>query len=230
MKKIFKTIWENNRKLMFGILILVFIIVFFIILEESWTDKNNSSKQAAVTDIVSEEEQPEDDMLELLEEIEKSTQSPEDTEPLEFSDITEEELQSYYAVYEVPYVLHLRKALNGYLTGTNEGMDDPEFVINGIKETEKKYGIKDGLASFSKDYYKSKFVVMWIEDSITGGKNIDIVFQDKPDNIFRAWVYGNPEANYYDLRAFYESTKSSEEKLYFIKLYENFILDKEHAI
>jgi len=119
------------------------------------------------------------------------------SEDLDFQDI-----QSYYNAYQAPSVVHLRKALNGYLSGTNEGMDS-EFVIKK-RESESYLA---GLDSFDKAYYKSKFIVLDITRNDYGGELITIIFRDKPDKIFRAWVYfywnaGTPD--YYDFRDFWQ--------------------------
>ena len=97
--------------------------------------------------------------------------------------ITEEDLSSYYAAYSDPFVLHLRKALDNFLAGSQEGMESFEFV------TESHFpGRRSGLNAF-KDYLSSKFVVMWLADALMGGKIITVLFRDKPDKLFDAWVY-----------------------------------------
>ena len=56
-------------------------------------------------------------------------------------------------------------------------------------------GITSGLESFDKDYYKSKFVVATFGDNkeIEGSKDIQIIFKDRPDRIFYAWIGNNPQ-------------------------------------
>lgn len=139
---------------------------------------------------------------------------------------TEEQLKSYYAVYSDPFVILIRKALNGYLNGTNEGMEIPEAVIE-IHEMES--GAQAGLAAFERDYYQSKFVVVALEDALMGGKTVTIIFQEKPDRVFTAWVYKLGD-DQYDLRGFWEdreATKYIDEQL---KTLGRYIFDKEHSI
>ena len=144
--------------------------------------------------------------------------------PLEF---TEEQLESYYSSYSNPYVIHIRKALGGYLDGSNVGMDSPESVI----EKGEINGTPTGLSSFDKDYYKSKFIVYAINNSIAGGKEIVIIFQDKPDKLFTAWVYKFGGEEEYDLRGFWQDLTYDEGKMAEIQqLYKNQLEDKEHAI
>lgn len=139
---------------------------------------------------------------------------------------TEEQLKSYYAVYSDPFVIHIRKALNGYLTGTNEGMEIPDAVIEKHDMTS---GSPAGLAAFERDYYQSKFVVMAIEDALMGGKTATIIFQDKPDRVFTAWVYKLGDEQY-DLRGFWENETATESLDEQRKALGKYIFDKEHSL
>ena len=121
-------------------LLLIFIIIVVVIINRDFRDKEEVLAPEK-TEIIPEK-------TEIIEEV----------IPLKYSDLTEEQLQEYFRVYEDPFVVTLRKGLNGYLDGTNEGTDDPEFLINGLGDNSKS-----GLATFSKDYYKSKFVVLYID-------------------------------------------------------------------
>ena len=135
------------------------------------------------------------------------------------------ELKQYYASYKDPFVLQIRKALNGYLAGTNEGMESPDIVI----KKDDLNGSPSGLASFDKEYYKSKFVVLAIDDALFGGKDISIIFQDKPDIIFTAWVYKFSDVHY-DLRGFWEDDKATENIDLALKTFGKYIFDKEHSL
>lgn len=139
---------------------------------------------------------------------------------------TQEQLNDYYQLTKNPYVLHIRKALNGYLNGTNVGMDSPDLVI----EKDTINGSPAGLLSFSKDYYKSKFVVFMMDDSMAGGKFIRIIFQDKPDKVFIVWVY-KLAGGEYDFRGFSQDSGYTEEKMKEIRiLYKTIFEDEEHSI
>ncbi|MDD4902844.1 MAG: hypothetical protein PHE24_07000, partial [Patescibacteria group bacterium] len=114
------------------------------------------------------------------------------------TDLPPGDLQAYYNVYQAPSVLHLRKALNSYLDGTNIGMEGRAVIEKRIIE-----GSLTGLDSFDKTYYKSKFIVLAIDPYDYGGELVTIIFQDKPDKIFQAWVYWNQEnIDYRDFRGF----------------------------
>lgn len=145
------------------------------------------------------------------------------TEPIVF---TKEQLEQHYQVYKNPYVVHIRKVLDGYIDGTNIGMDLPEDVI----EKGELNGAITGLSAFDKKYYESKFIVYMINDSIAGGKQVSIIFQDKPDKLFDVWVYKLSTGDY-DLRAFWQNPKYSEEKMREIQIqYETILSDKNHSI
>jgi len=190
------------KKIVIGLLLLILCVgavLVFLNREPTFPDQKDLSSPPEATP--------------LIEEI----------EPIQF---TPEELEKYSEVYENPYVLHIRKALNGYLEGTNEGMELPETVI----EAHEYEGTSAGLDSFSKDYYKSKFIVYAINDSITGGKMVNIIFQDKPDKLFNVWVY-KLAGDTYDLRGFWQNENFDEEKMNEIqKLYENYLNDPERAL
>lgn len=139
---------------------------------------------------------------------------------------TEEQLKSYYAVYSDPFVIHIRKALNGYLSGTNEGMEIPAAVIEKHDMTSGSLG---GLAAFEKDYYQSKFVVVALEDALMGGKTVTIIFQEKSDRVFTAWVYKLGE-DQYDLRGFWEDGKATQNIDETLKTLGKYVFDKEHSL
>ena len=121
------------------------------------------------------------------------------------SRMTEEQRSAYERGLRDPYVLHLRKALNGYLDGTNVGIIKPDYVIKY-----KCGGVPSGLDCFSKDYFKSKFVVFHVADGVLGGKVISIVFQDKPDRLFVAWVRRFGDGSY-DLSGFWQNQTFDKE-------------------
>ena len=102
-------------------------------------------------------------------------------------------------LYDNPYIKHIRLAFNGYLSGTNDGVEE------GTAETsELDSGYRCGLDSFDKDYYKSEFTVVKVEKNDYGGMVAYITFLNNPDTLFWAWVYqyGGGE---YVLRGFCEN-------------------------
>lgn len=141
---------------------------------------------------------------------------------------TPEQLTQYYHVYTNPYVLAIRKALNGYLDRTMAGITIPSDVV--VKSAKSSDGSLEGLDSFSKDYYKSKFIVYTIVDSVTGGKAINIIFQDKPDRIFFTWVYKLADGTY-ELRGFAQNNEFTSQDIKNINIeYKTLIADKQHSL
>lgn len=142
------------------------------------------------------------------------------------TDINKEELEEYYRVYENPYVLYLRKALDAYLANDSSDVNISMAAVEGINMED----ITSGLAAFDKEYYKSKFVVVTIDNSIAGGKDIQIIFQDKPDRIFYAWVYQLAGGDY-ELRGFNSKDDIEPEAMeVMVEFYEPLLFDKEHAL
>ena len=141
------------------------------------------------------------------EKIAQAIKQVESEEPHRFSENpTEEE------VYGNEYIKHIRTAVNSYLSGTNEGIDE-----YAVQKTTLDSGKKCGLDNFDKSYYKSKFIILSAGENDYGGVQADLFFIDKPDTLFWAWVYKLGGDGGYELRGFCESdapidTKSPEFK------------------
>jgi len=85
---------------------------------------------------------------------------------------TPEQLEQYYLVYKNPDVRYLRTLFDSYLKKS------------GGTEQERQQ-----LTKWNKDYFRSKFTVMSRENNTFGGTFVTILFQDRPDKVFVAWVY-----------------------------------------
>ena len=139
---------------------------------------------------------------------------------------SKDQLQQYYSVYRDPYIIYLRKALNAYLAHDSSGVD----ISMAAVQTSTISGFLSGLDSFSKDYYKSKFVVMTFRDSVAGGKDIQIMFQDKPDKIFYAWVY-KLSTGTYELRGFNVNENFSQKDIKsVVDYYKPLFFDKNYSL
>jgi len=102
-------------------------------------------------------------------------------------------------LYDNPYIKHVRTALNGYLDGSNNGVEE------GASEADElESGIRCGLDNFDKEYYKSEFTVAKVEKNDYGGMQVYIAFTNKPDTIFWTWVYPYAGGDY-TLRGFCEA-------------------------
>lgn len=140
--------------------------------------------------------------------------------------IDQKDLEGYYRVYKNPFVLYLRKALNAYLANDSA----QACIFEGAVKEQRREGIITGLDAFSKDYYKSKFIVTTIDDDKANGKDIQIIFQDKPDRIFFAWVGNNPSGEICLLG--FNSKEHFDEKAMkeMIDYYKPYLFDKKHAL
>lgn len=95
-------------------------------------------------------------------------------------------------IYNNPYIKHVRTALDGYLAGTNEGVETDNLLLAGGALEESISGsVWCGLKKFDKSYYKSKFIIYDGDASNyeLGGVQAYIVFVDNPDTIFWAVTY-----------------------------------------
>lgn len=147
--------------------------------------------------------------------------------PIELKEVLDpRELEGYYRVYKNPFVLYLRKALNAYLANDSA----QACIFEGAVKEQRREGIITGLEAFNKDYYKSKFIVTTIDDDKENGKNLQIIFQDKPDRIFFAWVGNNPSGEICLLS--FNSKESFDEKAMkeMTDYYKPYLFDKEHAL
>ncbi len=96
-----------------------------------------------------------------------------------------------------PSALYLRQALNEYLSDS---------------ETNKA----NGLGDYDKSYYKSPFIVYEENNSLAGGKQLEIIFVEKPDKMFTALVYKLATGEY-ELKGFGQNEKVTSEWLEKIK-------------
>jgi len=154
------------------------------------------------------------------ERIEKEEKQRELDEAEELT-LSGDELKQYYAVYKDPFVLHIRKVMDGYLAGKE--MPDLTIDKNDLD------GAPSGLAAFDKEYYQSKFAVLAIDDALYGGKDVLIIFQDKPDKIFTAWVYKLADGEY-DFRGFWENDEATKKIDLALKVFGKYIFDREHSL
>lgn len=139
---------------------------------------------------------------------------------------TSNNIEDYYKVYKNPTILYLRKTLNAYLANDSSDIN----ISNVAVEKDSREGIISGLDSFNKEYYKSKFIVLTINKSISGGVDIQILFQDKPDRIFYAWVYQLADGSF-ELRGFNSKAEMKPEAIKAIQTeFKTFLEDKEHAL
>jgi curved DNA-binding protein CbpA len=126
---------------------------------------------------------------------------------------TPEQLKTYYTFYSAPDVQYLRTLFDGYLAGASG--HEREFNL---------------LKQWSPDYYRSKFIVISRYRAVMGGTEIDVIFQQKPDKVFYAWVY--PVAGQsLELRSFQPSNAFAKADMSQVGVaYKSLLEDKDHAM
>ena len=155
----------------------------------------------------------------------ESSQSGELSE-VKTSEVNTKELEEYYQTYKNPFVIYLREALNAYL---DNDISKVNITSNALIKTSDENFIR-GLETFDKEYYKSKFVVLTFTKHKAKGVEIRIMFQDKPDRIFDAWIYRFDDGDY-ELRGFASDENYDPAKIKELNnTYKQFLLDKKHAI
>ena len=126
---------------------------------------------------------------------------------------THEQLEQYYLVYSNPDVRYLRTLFDSYLKGS------------GGREQERQF-----LAKWDKAYFRSKFIVMSRDANTFGGTFITILFQDRTDKVFVAWVYPEGSNKRLTLPKL-DPVDFSQEDIRRINVrYETLIADKAHAM
>jgi hypothetical protein len=143
----------------------------------------------------------------------KVPDSPASVIPEGEAHFTPEQLNQYYLVYTNPDVRYLRILFDAYLRG-DSGRED-EFKL---------------LKKWSSDYYKSKYIVLSRDKNPFGGAFITIIFQDRPDKIFVAWVYPEGAARDLKIRVLDPSKYSDEDVMRTRIRYKMFLEDKIHAM
>jgi hypothetical protein len=83
---------------------------------------------------------------------------------------------------------------------------------------------------WSKEYFRSKFVVLSRDRNAFGGTLITILFQDRPDKVFVTWVYPEGAKKTLRLRRF-DVGDFNDEDIRRIKIrYKKLLDDKTHAM
>jgi len=135
-------------------------------------------------------------------------------------------LAGYYAVYQNPFVIGLRKELDGYIS-LKQGRSER---WHGRGRNDKAALERADLEQVDIQYLSSRFTVYKIEgEPVIGGRQVSILFIDKPDRIFKAWMYLTGDG-VYELRGFKDSGITPEQIAVMRTSYEKLMLDREHAL
>jgi len=133
--------------------------------------------------------------------------------PEEEAQFTAAQLEQYYLVYKNSDVRYLRTLFDTYLKSSGGTEDEREL-----------------LREWEKGYFRSKFIVLSRDGNTFGGTLITILFQDRPDKVFVAWVYPEGDRSQPRLRAFKIGDFNDEDLRRIRVRYKKFIEDKTHAM
>lgn len=133
--------------------------------------------------------------------------------PEQEAHFTPEQLQDYYLVYTNPAVRYLRTVFDAYLQG--KPGHTAEFEL---------------LKKWDREYYRSKFMVCSRDPNPFGGQFVTIMFQDKPDKIFVAWVYPATGERKFELRALELGNYSDQDVKRARIGYRALLEDKDHTM
>jgi hypothetical protein len=125
---------------------------------------------------------------------------------------TPQQLEQYYLVYKNSDVRYLRTTFDAYLKGT-AATDEREI-----------------LEKWDKAYFRSKFVVLSRDANTFGGSLITILFEDRPDKVFVAWVYPEGASKRLTLRGLHLANFTAEDVKRINVRYKAIIEDKKHAM
>jgi len=123
----------------------------------------------------------------------------------------------------VPLVICLLALIGFYLFSSTHKTTNPQvttnenpyfnnsealFLRNQLNEYLKSPNSKttNGISDYDSDYYTSPFIVYEENNSLAGGKQLEIIFVNKPDKMFTALVYKLSTGDY-ELKGFGQNTK-----------------------
>lgn len=118
------------------------------------------------------------------------------------------QLREYHAVYENGDVKHLRAVFS-------RTQPDGETA----------------LLAEAQAYLSGRFIVFSRDPVISGGVQLTVIFPDRPDAVWQAWVYDRKTAqDRYELRGFRRAEVPEEELGRIRKRYRRFLEDREHSM
>jgi hypothetical protein len=125
-----------------------------------------------------------------------------------FNSPTATETNYNKSISEDPFVQYVRTALNDFLTNGYATCASGTCESGLLNDVHYPDGANFELQNISSDYLKSKFIVISTDVAPMGGKSIVLMFKDKPDKVFYAWVYDYRDSSGhnqgFDLRGFLE--------------------------
>lgn len=198
----------TKRRYTLPILLLIFIVLFFgtwyLLFHYSWEEL--TTQQIKMGNV-------------WIDDTSSTAQiGSNDIDPADIAEFTDEELKYLDGINLVPEVKYIRTAINKYLVDGER--DENEVITGDIKNC--------GLDKF-KEYLDGKFVAFQMSPGQYGGQFVNIIFRDKPDKIFEAWIYQLASGEY-DLRGFCSKENSDNETQIIIKAFGGLLRNDKVAL
>lgn len=156
-------------------------------------------------------------------------------EPIKFSKKDEKMVQ---ATMRMAHTTSLRKAIDLFVKKQTANPFLEEFAAfqtnsenqKNLEEltNSKMYFFED---LYKQGYFTGKFIVMFVNDNIAGGVNLDIIFQHKQDKVFRFWMYYIADDDNFVVRAVYVPQEFDDKTVKFYRrLYAIYLNDESFGV
>jgi hypothetical protein len=128
--------------------------------------------------------------------------------------LTPAQRKEYNDTFQRSEVKYLRQVLNAYVSGK----ELPDLAYDALKQ-------------FDSAYYRSKFIVISSMPPKGGGCQVQLIFQDRPDALFKAWVWRDQGSKRrFELRAFEQVDVGADSIAAIQRKYKRLLEDKVHAM
>jgi hypothetical protein len=136
--------------------------------------------------------------------------------PVEELVLTSKEKKAYKRLLMRPRVIYLRDILDRHKNGKQLD-SDPQF----------EQEINNALDGLDKKHITGKFILFSEDDNPMGGANLELMFQDNPNKVYNAWIYGKAK-DALILRSFEEAPYYTQADIENIQIrYKKFLNDPE---
>jgi len=128
------------------------------------------------------------------------------------TDPTAEEVKYNQEIAKDEFAGYLRRALDNFLGEKYINCGGGDDCNNRGLFDNKQYpdSAYQDLQKINREYLSSKFIVLETDIALGGGESVVLLFKDKPDKLFCAWVYDYKNNRGYDLRTFEKCNKGYE--------------------
>lgn len=120
----------------------------------------------------------------------------------DFTRLLDQEVDFNKEIVKDRFVQYLRLTLNNWISGKYGSINEPKLsnkcehggLLRSLQCPDAVFMDESfGIPEIGEEYLKSKFIVLKTDTALGGGASIVLMFKDKPDKVFYAWVY-----RYYD--------------------------------